>query len=72
MTAMKPAKSYQETILSWPQLRVLDPSALRGRVVHKVYRHDNWCRTLNGGKASDCNCSPTVSLHLQPKNLDNE
>jgi hypothetical protein len=69
---MKPTK-YQETVLSWPQIHALDLSALRGRVVHQVYRqHDNWCRTLNGGKASGCNCSPTVSLHLQPKNLDDE
>jgi hypothetical protein len=45
MTAMKPARSYPETILSWPRLHVLDPSALRGRVLHKVYQHDAWCRT---------------------------
>jgi hypothetical protein len=69
MTITKPAKSYQETILSWHQVHAFDP-ALRGRVVHMMHQHDDWCRTLNGGKASDCNCSPTVSLHLQPENPD--
>ena len=58
---------HSSTIVSWPLLSGrLDAARLKGRVVHAVYQHDNWCRTLNGGKASDCNCDPIVSYHLQP------
>jgi hypothetical protein len=58
---------YINTVLSWPSPSGgLATRLLRGRVVHAVYQHDNWCRTLNGGKASDCNCDPIVSYHLQP------
>ena len=40
--------------------------AFRGRVVHTVMRHDDWCCTRNGGSGFDCNCEPIVSHHLQP------
>jgi hypothetical protein len=46
-----------------------DTPLLPGRVVHMVVRHDDWCRTLNGGTGADCNCQPLVSHHLQPKDL---
>jgi hypothetical protein len=63
-------RSYRDMVLSWPELTPpIDLGALRGRVVHKVFQHDDWCRTLNGGRASDCNCNPAVSYRLQPKDL---
>jgi hypothetical protein len=40
---------YINTVLSWPSPSGgLATRLLRGRVVHAVYQHDNWCRTLNG------------------------
>jgi hypothetical protein len=58
------AKTYRDTVMSWPP----PPPGieLRGRVVHAMVRHDLWCRTLNGGTPNECNCHPIVTLHLMP------
>jgi hypothetical protein len=61
-------KAYLDQVLSWPIVSVpLELGRLRGRVVHLVYLHDDWCRTLNGGTGADCNCRPEVTFRLRPK-----
>jgi hypothetical protein len=56
-------------ILSWPAIppeRLLSVMSSGPVVVHAVYQHDDWCRTLVTGRGSDCNCNPTVTYHQQP------
>jgi hypothetical protein len=54
--------------MQWPMLPE-DTPFLPGRVVHLVFRHESWCRTLNGGSGADCTCRPDITRHLQPKDL---
>jgi hypothetical protein len=56
-------------ILSWPEVPPEQLLSVMSRpgVVHAVYQHDDWCRTLVTGRGSDCNCNPTVTYHQQPK-----
>jgi len=61
-----PRPSYIEEVLAMPEAAPEEMMRKRAGVYHRVYQHDDWCRTLNGGKASDCNCDPIVSLHRQP------
>jgi hypothetical protein len=65
------ARKLQTLIMSWPKVSEQDLQSpeLHGRVVHQVVQHDDWCKTLNGGSGGDCNCSPVVSFHLQPRDL---
>jgi hypothetical protein len=56
----------KQRVMQWPMLPPDELPLLRGRVVHMVIQHDEWCRTLNGGTAADCNCRPLVTRHLQP------
>ena len=56
---------WARTVLQYPKVP-LSELACPG-VYHLVYQHDDWCNILKpGGKASDCNCHPTISRHKQP------
>ena len=37
----------------------------RGSVVHVVYQHDHWCRTMATGRGGDCTCSPEVARYRE-------
>lgn len=55
-------KFYGDYVAHLP--RVADGEPLeRGRVYHQVISHDRWCRIYSGGA---CNCSPDISLHIEP------
>jgi hypothetical protein len=62
-------RSPRGRILSWPEVPPEQLLSVMSRpgVVHAVYQHDDWCRTLVTGRGSDCNCNPTVTYHQQPK-----
>jgi hypothetical protein len=51
-------KPSPKTILAITEVR----SGRRGVYVQH-YEHDGWCKIFVSGKASDCNCNPTVSSY---------
>ena len=57
--------TFLEVVLTWPQVPLGNTVRL-GRVYHTVYQHDAWCCVNYGAAASDCNCTPTISRHVQP------
>jgi hypothetical protein len=35
------------------------------KVHHAFVAHDSWCKTMNTGRGSDCNCNPEISYGRQ-------
>jgi hypothetical protein len=44
-----------------------DAAYERGCLTHVTYHHDDWCRFFESGRAADCNCSPQVTYHREPR-----
>jgi hypothetical protein len=62
------AKTYRDHLLSLPVFTgPIDCEKLRGRIMHIVHLHENWCPTLKTGKGSDCRCTPEVTCRLEPE-----
>jgi hypothetical protein len=57
---------YQQHIRHLPEVPV-DAPLERGRVYHTVFHHDDWCKFYETENMADCNCSPVVSRHIEPK-----
>jgi hypothetical protein len=59
-------KSFLDVVSEMPMIPPGTNPLIRGRMTHVIVKHDEWCRTLNGGTGADCNCNPDVTYHLQP------
>jgi hypothetical protein len=56
---------YQEYVRHLPEVP-LDASLLRGRIGHRVFHHDDWCRFYETENPADCNCDVVVTRHVEP------
>jgi len=59
------SEKNKKRIMQWPELPPGEYPP--GRVAHLVVQHDDWCALLN--EKGECNCNPTITRHLQPKEL---
>ena len=59
---MKRDDFLRNTVMAWPQVAKIPSGPC---VIHTVYQHDDWCKTLKTGRGGDCNCNPTMRRFRQ-------
>lgn len=62
-------KFVDDYVLQLPEISAAEVMSQRGRgrVIHVVTLHDDWCPVLKeGGGMEKCNCNPQISYHNEP------